>query len=144
MHDGVIAINASIILVSGRGQAENGLENVGGVAVAMLRKAGCDVAGWALVPDEQPLIEAALLRHIDELRSVLVLTLDVACASVREATLDAVIDTCDCLLSGDEQAACATLGNALILSLPGHAGVFKEDLRAMLCAIDCVLRPVCV
>lgn len=123
---------ASIMLVSERDAVGGQSESAGQLAASLLRAAGYAVTGLALVPSEQLPIEAALTRHAQALRSALIVTIDLGCDRVREATAGAAQAVSDIVLSTGARAACALYDRAMILSLPGDEAAVYAGLSSML------------
>ena len=123
---------ASIMLVSERDAAAGQSESAGQLAASLLTAPGYAVTGLALVPSEQLPIEAALMRHAQALHSALIVTIDLGCSRVREATASAAQAVSDIVLSTGARATCALYGRAMILSLPGDEAAVYEGLSSML------------
>jgi len=111
---------------------------------------------YAVVPDEQPLIEQALRSMADERRCSLVVTTGGTGPAPRDVTPEATIAVCDRLLPGfGEQMRAASLryvptailsrqtaglrGRCLIVNLPGRPKSIRENLEAVFPAI-----PYCI
>jgi molybdopterin adenylyltransferase len=111
---------------------------------------------YRLVPDEQPLIEAALRELADDMRCHIVVTTGGTGPAPRDVTPDATVAVCDRLLPGfGEQMRAESLksvptailsrqlagtrGGTLIINLPGKPAAIEECLRAVWGAV-----PYCV
>jgi molybdopterin adenylyltransferase len=123
-------------------------EDLSGPAVARVLKAhGLDAATPLLVPDERPAIEDAL--RAAAIHSSLVLTTGGTGIGPRDVTPEATHAVCDRLLEGVSErmraaglaetpyaalsrAVCGTLGQTLILNLPGNPRGSVTSLEAVL------------
>lgn len=123
-------------------------EDLSGPAVARVLKAhGLDVAAVLLVPDERQAIEDAL--RVAAARSRLVITTGGTGIGPRDVTPEATRAVCDRLLDGVSErmraaglaqtpyatlsrAVCGTLGETLILNLPGSPRGAVTSLEAVL------------
>ena len=113
-------------------------------------------AEYRLVPDEQPLIEAAIRELADELHCALIVTTGGTGPSPRDVTPEATVAVCDRLLPGfgeqmravsvrtvptailSRQVA-GTRGRSLIINLPGKPAAIEECLGAVWAAV-----PYCI
>ncbi len=111
---------------------------------------------YRLVPDEQPLIEAALRELADERQCPLIVTTGGTGPSPRDVTPEATMAVCDRLLPGfgeqmravsvrtvptailSRQVA-GTRGASLIINLPGKPAAIEECLSAIWAAV-----PYCI
>jgi molybdenum cofactor synthesis domain-containing protein len=127
---------------------EGGREDLSGPAVARTLKAhGLDAAAPLLVPDERPAIEDAL--RAAAVRSRLVITTGGTGIGPRDVTPEATRAVCDRVLDGVSErmraaglaetpyaalsrALCGTLGQTLILNLPGSPRGAVTSLEAVL------------
>jgi len=109
-------------------------------------------AEYRLVPDEQPLIEAALRELADDLHCALIVTTGGTGPSPRDVTPEATVAVCDRLLPGfgeqmravsvrtvptailSRQVA-GTRGSSLIINLPGKPAAIEECLGAVWAAV---------
>ncbi len=123
-------------------------EDTSGPEVAgALRRAGLDVEGPRLVPDEQPLIEAAL--RVAAADAPLVVTTGGTGITQRDVTPEATRAVCERLLEGlAEQmraegrkdtpfavlsrGVCGLLGQTLVVNLPGSPRGAASSLQAIL------------
>ncbi|MCU0758013.1 MAG: molybdopterin adenylyltransferase [Steroidobacteraceae bacterium] len=113
-------------------------------------------AEYAVVPDERPEIERALLRMVDEAGCSLVVTTGGTGPAPRDVTPEATVAVCDRLLPGfGEQMRAASLrhvptailsrqtaglrGRCLIVNLPGRPKAIRENLEAVFPAV-----PYCI
>lgn len=131
-------------------------EDLSGPAVArVLGMAGFDVVEVALVPDEQELLEAELRRQAARVR--LVVTTGGTGISPRDVTPEATRALCDRLVDGIAEqmrmagvketpfaalsrGLCGTLGQTLILNLPGNPKGAVTSLGAVLPLLAHALR----
>lgn len=111
---------------------------------------------YAVIPDEQPLIEAELKRMADEASCALIVTTGGTGPAARDVTPEATLAVCDKHLPGfgelmrstslqyvptailSRQTA-GTRGSSLIVNLPGRPKAIKENLEAVFPAI-----PYCI
>lgn len=123
-------------------------EDLSGPAIAAsLQAHGFQAGTPAIVPDEQPAIEAALRQAAS--RSRLVITTGGTGIAPRDVTPEATRAVCDRLLEGVAErmraaglaetpyaalsrAVCGTLGQSLILNLPGSPRGAVTSLNAVL------------
>jgi molybdopterin adenylyltransferase len=107
---------------------------------------------YAVIPDEQPLIEQALIRLADEVRCGLVVTTGGTGPAQRDVTPEATEAVCQKLLPGfGERMRAVSLqyvptavlsrqtagirGSTLIVNLPGRPKAIRENLEAVFPAI---------
>jgi molybdenum cofactor synthesis domain-containing protein len=144
---------ASVITISDKGFRGEREDTAGPLAASMLLEAGYEVIAQAIVPDEQPLIEAELRRHADELGANLILTSGGTGFSKRDVTPEATIAVCDRLAPGIPEAMrayCLNITNramlsraqaglyhdSLIVNLPGSPKAVRENLEPVLPALE--------
>lgn len=138
---------AAILTVSDS-SFEGRREDLSGPALAaVLRKHGFDAAAPAVVPDEQAAIEAALREAA--VRARLVVTTGGTGIAARDVTPEATRAVCDRMIEGVSErmraaglaetpyaalsrAACGTLGQTLIVNLPGSPRGAVTSLEAVL------------
>ena len=121
----------------------------GPLTAELLRQAGYQVLETAVVPDEQPEIEAALRRWCDERPVDLLVTTGGTGFSPRDVTPEATLAVCDRLTPGIPEAmryasmqitprgmlSRAQAGirkGTLIVNLPGSPKAVRENLEAVL------------
>ena len=80
---------AAVITVSDKGFAGQRVDTGGPLVAELLRSAGYEVCHTELVPDEQPVIEQALIRCADELDVALCITTGGTGFSPRDVTPEA-------------------------------------------------------
>lgn len=125
----------------------------GPAVAAMLAEAGFTVTHTAMVPDEQPQISAELRRCADELGIALIVTTGGTGLSPRDMTPEATLAVLDreiraipvamwveslkitprAMLS---RAVAGTRGRSLILNLPGSEKAARENLSAVVGALE--------
>ena len=145
--------NAAVITVSDDGFA-GGREDISGPAVCeMLEGVGFGVSYTAVVPDERYLIEQELVKCADELDVALVVTTGGTGFSPRDVTPEATVAVCSRLAPGIPEAMRAKSleitnravltrqqagirGKTLIINLPGSPKAVRENLAAVLPALD--------
>jgi molybdenum cofactor synthesis domain-containing protein len=144
---------AAVLTVSDR--CSQGLRpDEGGPLVAkLLKEAGYFVAETALVPDAREEIAAVLRRWADSGAIHLILTTGGTGFSPRDVSPEATLDVCDRLTPGIPEAmraaslaitpramlsraAAGIRGGTLIVNLPGSPKAAKENLEAVLPALD--------
>ena len=119
----------------------------GPAVVTALQAAGFAITGPHLVPDEQPLIEAALREHAAQ--AELIVTTGGTGIAVRDVTPEATRAVCDRVLDGFAErmraagarrtplaalsrAISGTCGRALIVNLPGSPEGAVTSLEAVM------------
>ena len=144
---------ASVITVSDKGFRGEREDTAGPLAAQMLREAGYEVIALSIVPDEQALIEAELKRHADVLGVSLILTSGGTGFSKRDVTPEATIAVCERMAPGIPEAMrafCLNITNramlsraaaglyhdSLIVNLPGSPKAVRENLEAVLPALE--------
>ena len=144
---------AAILTVSDRSFRGERPDEAGPLAASLLEGAGYRVIETALVPDEQPDIEAALIRLADEVRAALVVTTGGTGFSPRDVTPEATAAVCPRMVPGIPEAmraaslavtpramlsraAAGIRGGTLIINLPGSPKAARENLEAVLPALE--------
>ena len=145
--------SASVITVSDKGYRGEREDTAGPAAAEMLREAGYDVKEIDIVPDEPEMIRGELIRHADTLHIALVLTSGGTGFSPRDVTPEATAAVCERMTPGIPEAmraACLAItnramlsrsvagirGETLIVNLPGSPKAVRENLAAVLPALD--------
>ena len=140
---------AAVLTVSDRCARGERRDEGGPLAAELLRQAGYQVLETAVVPDEQPEIEAALRRWCDERPVDLLVTTGGTGFSPRDVTPEATLAVCDRLTPGIPEAmryasmqitprgmlSRAQAGirkGTLIVNLPGSPKAVRENLEAVL------------
>ena len=144
---------AAVLTVSDRSFRGERPDAGGPLVAELLRKAGYDVRETALVPDEQPQIEAMLKKLADEGRMDLIVTTGGTGFAPRDVTPEATIAVCQRLTPGIPEAmryaslaitpramlsraAAGIRGRTLIIHLPGSPKAARENLEAVLPALE--------
>lgn len=144
---------AAVITVSDK-CFEGEREDLGGPAVCeILEAAGYKVESTSTVPDEQGLISHELIKCADELDIALIVTTGGTGFSQRDVTPEATIAVCTKMTPGIPEAMRAESlkitnrailarqqagirGETLIVNLPGSPKAARENLAAVLPALD--------
>ncbi|GAB5559934.1 MAG: molybdopterin adenylyltransferase [Synoicihabitans sp.] len=152
------SVKIGVINVSDRAAAGVYADEPGQACVALLREwlTTAFTPVYAVIPDEQPLIEAELKRMADEENCALVVTTGGTGPAARDVTPEATENVCEKMLPGfgelmrstslqyvptailSRQTA-GTRGATLIVNLPGRPKAIKENLEAVFPAI-----PYCI
>ena len=144
---------AAVVTVSDRSARGERPDASGPVVAAMLEQAGYQVLCTRLVPDEQPQIEAVLCQLSDQQGADLVVTTGGTGFAPRDVTPEATIAVCQRLTPGIPEAmrqaslaitprailsraAAGIRGRTLIVNLPGSPKAARENLEAVLPALD--------
>ena len=142
---------AAVLTVSDRSFRGERPDEAGPPAASLLEAAGYRVVETAVVPDEQPEIEAALIRLADE--AALVVTSGGTGFSPRDVTPEATAAVCQRMAPGIPEAmraaslavtpramlsraAAGIRGGTLIVNLPGSPKAVRENLEAVLPALE--------
>lgn len=148
-----MSYTAAVITVSDLGSRGLRQDTSGPVVAAMLAAAGFTVTHTAMVPDEQEQISAELRRCADELGIALIVTTGGTGLSPRDVTPEATLSVLDrevraipvamwveslkitprAMLS---RAVAGTRGRSLILNLPGSEKAARENLSAVIGALE--------
>lgn len=143
---------AAVLTVSDRSFRGQRPDGAGPLVASALEAAGYRVVETALVPDEQPEIEAALRRLSGEVRAALVVTTGGTGFSPRDVTPEATLAVCERMAPGIPEAmraaslavtpramlsraAAGIRGGTLIVNLPGSPKAARENLEAVLPAL---------
>jgi len=144
---------AAVITVSDKGFAGERVDTGGPLAAELLEAAGYTVCHKALVPDEQPLIEQALIHAADQLDIALCITTGGTGFSPRDVTPEATLSVCQRMAPGIPEAMRAESmkitsrgclsraqagirGRTLIVNLPGSPKAIRENLGAVLPSLE--------
>ncbi len=142
---------AAVLTVSDRSFRGERPDEAGPLAASLLEAAGYRVVETAVVPDEQPEIEAALIRLAGE--AALVVTSGGTGFSPRDVTPEATAAVCQRMAPGIPEAmrtaslavtpramlsraAAGIRGGTLIVNLPGSPKAVRENLEAVLPALE--------
>ena len=144
---------AAVITVSDKGYAGQREDTGGPLTASLLEQAGYEVAHMQIVPDEQALIERALIEAADTRGCALIVTTGGTGFSPRDVTPEATIAVCPRMAPGIPEAmryASAQVtnramlsraqagirGGSLIVNLPGSPKAVRENLEAILPALE--------
>lgn len=142
---------AAVLTVSDRSARGERPDEAGPLVVSLLETAGYRVVETALIPDEQPEIEAALIRLAGQ--AALVVTTGGTGFSPRDVTPEATLAVCERLTPGIPEAmraaslaitpramlsraAAGIRGGTLIVNLPGSPKAARENLEAVLPTLE--------
>ncbi|MEA4894360.1 MAG: MogA/MoaB family molybdenum cofactor biosynthesis protein [Oscillospiraceae bacterium] len=145
--------SAAVITVSDRCHRGERPDEGGPIIAELLKSAGYSVLLTMIVPDEQAQIETALRKISDERTADLIVTTGGTGFAPRDVTPEATIAVCDKLAPGIPEAmryaslkitSRAMLSRSqagirkstLIVNLPGSPKAAKENLEAVLPALD--------
>jgi molybdenum cofactor synthesis domain-containing protein len=144
---------ATVLTISDRCY-EGKREDLAGPAVrALLENAGYLVEYTSTIPDEQDMIEHELIKCADELDVALIVTTGGTGFSVRDVTPEATTAVCTRIIPGIPEAMRAESlkittrailarqqagirGESLIINLPGSPKAARENLNAVLPALE--------
>jgi molybdopterin adenylyltransferase len=144
---------AAVITVSDKGFAGERVDTGGPLVAELLEAAGYAVCHKELVPDEQPLIAQALMHAADDLDIALCVTTGGTGFSPRDVTPEATLSVCQRMTPGIPEAMRAESmkitprgclsraqagirGRTLIVNLPGSPKAIRENLNAVLPALE--------
>ena len=148
-----MAYTAAVITVSDLGSRGQRVDTSGPAIRAMLEEAGFTVTHTAIVPDEIPQIQAELTAAADDRHIDLIITTGGTGLSPRDVTPEATLAVLDheiraipvamwveglkitprAMLS---RAVAGTRGRSLILNLPGSEKAARENLSAVIGALE--------
>ena len=145
--------HAAVLTVSDRSFREERPDEGGPLVAELLREAGYAVVKTAVVPDEQSLIETALREIADTGEVQLLVTTGGTGFAPRDVTPEATLAVCQRMVPGIPEAMryaslhltpramlsraqAGIRGGTLILNLPGSPRAAKENLEAVLPALE--------
>ena len=148
-----MAYTAAVITISDKGSRGERVDTSGPALCEMLRSAGYEVVHTAILPDERDHISEELIWCADEKGVALVLTTGGTGFSPRDITPEATLDVVERRTPGIPEAMRAESlrltpkgclsrseagirGKTLIVNLPGSEKAAKENLAAVLGALD--------
>ena len=148
-----MAYTAAVITISDKGARGERVDTSGPALCAMLKESGYDVAYTNIIPDEKDQIKAELISCADEKNIALVLTTGGTGFSPRDITPEATMEVIERHTPGIPEAmrteslritpkGCLSRseagirGKTLIVNLPGSEKAAKENLTAVLSALD--------
>ena len=128
-----MSYTAAVITVSDLGSQGLRQETSGPAVCAMLEGMGFSVVHTAMLPDEAEQISAELRACADEKKIGLIVTTGGTGLSPRDVTPEGLKATPRAMLS---RAVAGTRGSSLILNLPGSEKAARENLSAVLGALE--------
>lgn len=148
-----MSYTAAVITVSDKGARGERVDTSGPAICAVLESRGFDIAYTNMIPDEKEQIKAELIACADERNINLVLTTGGTGFSPRDITPEATLEVVERRTPGISEAMRAESlritprgclsrseagirGRTLIINLPGSEKAAKENLMAVLDAID--------
>ena len=151
---------AAVITVSDKGYAGERIDTAGPAVSAILQEKGYEVVHRGLVPDEKDQICAELLQCCDREKIHLVLTVGGTGFSPRDVTPEATMSIVERPTPGIPEAmraeslkitprgclsrsAAGIRGQSLIVNLPGSEKAAKENLLAVVDALEHGLKMLC-
>ena len=143
---------AAIIIISDRASSGEYEDKTGPVISQMLTEAGYQLIECPVIPDEQDQIEKTMIRLADR-KTALILSAGGTGFSLRDVTPEATAAVCDRMVPGIPEAmraasmlitprgmlsrsAAGIRGRSLIVNLPGSPKAAKENLEAVLPALE--------
>lgn len=144
---------SAVLTVSDKGFEGEREDKAGPAVCDMLRKTGYEVKYIRIVPDDQDHIESELIKCVDELDIALIITTGGTGFSPRDVTPEATLAVCNKMTPGISEAMRAEShkitnramlsrqqagirGESLIINLPGSPKAAKENLEAVLPALE--------
>ena len=144
---------AAVLTVSDRSFRRERPDGSGPLVAKLLEEAGYAVVRTAVLPDEQPQIEAALREIADSGRVQLLVTTGGTGFAPRDVTPEATLAVCERLAPGIPEAMrqasmrvtpramlsraqAGIRGRTLIVNLPGSPKAARENLEAVLPALS--------
>lgn len=138
---------AVVVTVSDRCHRGEQVDASGPAVVAVLAEAGAEVAELLVLPDERPLLEAAL--RAAAARTDLIVTTGGTGLAERDVTPEATLAVCERLVPGLAEVmrqdgmtrtpfaalsrgVCGVCGRALVLNVPGSPAGARSSLLAVL------------
>ena len=148
-----MSYTSAVITISDKGAAGQREDLAGPVICDMLTQAGYCVIHTAIIPDEKTQIERELISCADNLDIALVITTGGTGFSPRDVTPEATLAVCERMTPGIPEAMRAASlkitnrasltrqqagirGGSLIINLPGSPKAVRENLAAILPALE--------
>ena len=143
---------AAIIIISDRASLGKYEDKTGPVISQMMTEAGYQLIECLVIPDERDQIEKTMIRLADR-KTALILSAGGTGFSPRDVTPEATAAVCDRMVPGIPEAmraasmlitprgmlsrsAAGIRGRSLIVNLPGSPKAAKENLEAVLPALE--------
>ena len=143
---------AAIIIISDRASSGEYEDKTGPVISQMMTEAGYQLIECLVIPDERDQIEKTMIRLADR-NTALILSAGGTGFSPRDVTPEATAAVCDRMVPGIPEAmraasmlitprgmlsrsAAGIRGRSLIVNLPGSPKAAKENLEAVLPALE--------
>ena len=143
---------AAIIIISDRASSGEYEDKTGPVISQMMTEAGYQLIECLVIPDERDQIEKTMIRLADR-KTALILSAGGTGFSPRDVTPEATAAVCDRMVPGIPEAmraasmlitprgmlsrsAAGIRGRSLIVNLPGSPKAAKENLEAVLPALE--------
>ena len=144
---------AAVLTISDKGARGERIDTSGPAICELLRQSGYDIAYTAIIPDEQDLISGELISCCDVRKIGLVVTTGGTGFSPRDVTPEATLSVIERETPGIPEAMRAESlritpkgclsrsragirGGSLIVNLPGSEKAARENLQAVLSALD--------
>lgn len=144
---------AAVITISDKGSKGERVDTSGPAICAMLDHTGYEVIYKNIIPDDKEMIQSELIKCADELRVSLVLTTGGTGFSPRDITPEATLAVVERETRGIPEAmraaslkitprgclsrsAAGIRGSSLIINLPGSEKAARENLEAVLGAVN--------
>jgi len=138
---------AAVLTISDSSSRDERADQSGPATIEVLREHGFEVSHHEVLPDEQPMIEAALLRLSDEVR--VIVTTGGTGLGPRDVTPEATRAVCSRLIDGVAErmraagleytpfavlsrGLCGVRGQTLILNLPGSPAAAIQSLQSVI------------
>lgn len=152
-------MRAAILTVSDKGSRGEREDRSGPALAAWLAERGVEVVAMAIVPDEQPLIAAALSEWAYMETADLILSTGGTGVSPRDVTPEATAMVLDRVIPGLSEVmravslqktssamlsrgVCGIRGRTLIMNLPGSPAAAVENLEAVWAAVPHAVRKI--
>lgn len=146
-------LSAVVITVSDKGYEGKRKDLAGPEVEGLLKEYAYEVIDKCMIPDERFMIEETLIKYADAGRADLIITTGGTGFSVRDVTPEATLSVCDRLVPGIPEAmryesykitnramlsraAAGIRKRCLIINLPGSPKAARENLLAVLPALD--------
>ncbi len=144
---------AAVLTVSDKGYRGERADTAGPLVASLLGEAGYEIAATRMVPDELALIKEALIQLADDEDVALLVTTGGTGFSPRDVTPEATGNVCERMAPGIPEAmrmsslavtnramlsraAAGIRGATLIINLPGSPKAARENLLAVLPALE--------